>query len=136
APATPGGVPAGGLPRRRGRLLVQGDRRDHGYPDRHRDVPAAPGPAQSAPPTGELRRRTGPGADPRDRSGQREGGGAHVSRGDPHEADCREVLEEVYLYLDLECSPGRRDVIRAHLDECSPCLREYGIEQEVKALVG
>ena len=59
-----------------------------------------------------------------------------MSRGDPHEADCREVLEEVYLYLDLECSPGRRDVIRAHLDECSPCLREYGIEQEVKALVG
>lgn len=59
-----------------------------------------------------------------------------MSRGDPHEADCREVLEEVYLYLDLECSQSRREVIRAHLDECSPCLREYGIEQEVKALVG
>ena len=26
-------------------------------------------------------------------------------------------------------------LIRHHLDECSPCLREYGIEQEVKALV-
>ena len=26
-------------------------------------------------------------------------------------------------------------LIRTHLDECSPCLREYGIEQEVKALV-
>ena len=58
-----------------------------------------------------------------------------MSCGDPHEADCREVLEEVYLYLDLECSQSRREVIRAHLDECSPCLREYGIEQEVKALV-
>lgn len=59
-----------------------------------------------------------------------------MSCGDPHESDCREVLEEVYLYLDLECSHDRRETIQAHLDECSPCLREYGIEQEVKALVG
>ena len=27
------------------------------------------------------------------------------------------------------------DRIRQHLDECSPCLREYGIEREVKVLV-
>lgn len=58
-----------------------------------------------------------------------------MSCGDPHETDCREVLAEVYLYLDLECSDERRGIIRQHLDECSPCLREYGIEQEVKALV-
>jgi mycothiol system anti-sigma-R factor len=58
-----------------------------------------------------------------------------VSCGDPHETDCIEVLAEVYLYLDLECSEDRRTVIRRHLDECSPCLREYGIEQEVKVLV-
>jgi mycothiol system anti-sigma-R factor len=58
-----------------------------------------------------------------------------VSCGDPHETDCREVLAEVYLYLDLECSDARKTIIRQHLDECSPCLREYGIEQEVKALV-
>jgi mycothiol system anti-sigma-R factor len=58
-----------------------------------------------------------------------------MSCGDPHETDCNEVLGEVYLYLDLECTDDRRVVIRQHLDECSPCLREYGIEQEVKALV-
>ena len=58
-----------------------------------------------------------------------------MSCGDPHETDCKEVLGEVYLYLDLECPDDRRVVIREHLDECSPCLREYGIEQEVKALV-
>jgi len=58
-----------------------------------------------------------------------------VSCGDPHETDCREVLAEVYLYLDLECADDCRDRIRQHLDECSPCLREYGIELEVKALV-
>jgi mycothiol system anti-sigma-R factor len=58
-----------------------------------------------------------------------------MSCGDPHETDCREVLAEVYFYLDLECTDERRDLIRHHLDECSPCLRQYGIEQEVKALV-
>ncbi|GAA4673744.1 mycothiol system anti-sigma-R factor [Phytohabitans rumicis] len=58
-----------------------------------------------------------------------------MSCGEPHETDCRDVLAEVYLYLDLECSDERRDLIRDHLDECSPCLREFGIEQEVKALV-
>jgi mycothiol system anti-sigma-R factor len=51
------------------------------------------------------------------------------------QADCSDVLDEVYLYLDLECDEQRRELIRTHLDECSPCLREYGIEQEVKALV-
>jgi mycothiol system anti-sigma-R factor len=58
-----------------------------------------------------------------------------MSCGEPHETDCRDVLAEVYLYLDLECDDDRRHLIRVHLDECSPCLREYGIEQEVKALV-
>lgn len=58
-----------------------------------------------------------------------------MSCGDPHETDCREVLAEVYLYLDLESTDERRDLIRTHLEECAPCFREYGIEQEVKALV-
>jgi len=58
-----------------------------------------------------------------------------VSCGDPHEVDCREVLAEVYLYLDAECGDRDRAKIRHHLDECSPCLREFGIEQEVRALV-
>jgi mycothiol system anti-sigma-R factor len=58
-----------------------------------------------------------------------------VSCGDLHTTDCREVLAEVYLYLDLECSEERRALIRRHLEGCSPCLREYGIEQEVKELV-
>ncbi len=39
-----------------------------------------------------------------------------MSCGKPHETDCREVLAEVYFYLDLECSDERRDLIRHHLD--------------------
>ncbi|MGH8791049.1 MAG: mycothiol system anti-sigma-R factor [Stackebrandtia sp.] len=58
-----------------------------------------------------------------------------MSCGDPHEVDCREVLAEVYFYLDSECADARRDIIKQHLAECSPCLAEYGIEQDVRALV-
>ena len=54
---------------------------------------------------------------------------------EPEDADCDEVLGEVYLYLDLECSDTRRDLIRKHLDDCTDCLHEFGIEHEVKALV-
>jgi len=50
-------------------------------------------------------------------------------------ADCGVVLNEVYLYLDLECSDARRELIKQHLDDCTDCLHEYGIEHEVKALV-
>ena len=58
-----------------------------------------------------------------------------MSCGNAHEIDCGQILNEVYLFLDLECADERRASIQHHLDECSPCLREYGIEQEVKALV-
>jgi mycothiol system anti-sigma-R factor len=54
---------------------------------------------------------------------------------DSHELACGDVVEAVYLYLDGELSSDVIDNIRLHLDECSPCLREYGIEQEVKALI-
>ena len=59
-----------------------------------------------------------------------------MSCGNPHELDCREVLEKVYLYLDHECGNPQRAKITQHLEECAPCLREFGIEAEVKALVG
>ncbi|MCZ3389187.1 MAG: mycothiol system anti-sigma-R factor [Actinomycetia bacterium] len=52
-----------------------------------------------------------------------------------HDLDCGDVVEAVYLYLDGELSAEVIDKIRSHLDECSPCLREYGIEKEVKALI-
>ena len=58
-----------------------------------------------------------------------------MSCGEPHETDCGEVLAEVFLYLDGEMTADRRETIRRHLDECAPCLRKFGIEQEVKKLV-
>ena len=58
-----------------------------------------------------------------------------MSCGDPHETDCGEVLADVFIYLDGEMNTEARDRIRLHLDECSPCLRKFGIEREVRALV-
>jgi len=58
-----------------------------------------------------------------------------MSCGDPHETPCSEVLEKVYLYLDGEADNDDHEHIRIHLDECSPCLRKFGLEQAVKALV-
>jgi mycothiol system anti-sigma-R factor len=58
-----------------------------------------------------------------------------VSCGDPHGTDCQEVLSRVYDFLDGEVGPADRERIAQHLDECGPCLRQYGLEQAVKALV-
>ena len=58
-----------------------------------------------------------------------------MSCGDPHETPCSEVLEAVYLYLDGEADSHTKDHVRIHLDECAPCLRQYGLENAVKALV-
>lgn len=58
-----------------------------------------------------------------------------MSCGEEHELDCRKVLDAVFLYLDGECEGGQHSLIRSHLDECSPCLREFGLEREVKMLV-
>ncbi|HET6817733.1 MAG TPA: mycothiol system anti-sigma-R factor [Mycobacteriales bacterium] len=58
-----------------------------------------------------------------------------MSCGNPHDVDCSEVIEQVYLYLDGEIDDEARTNIRQHLDECAPCLRQFGLENEVKALV-
>ncbi|MER7131586.1 mycothiol system anti-sigma-R factor [Streptosporangium saharense] len=58
-----------------------------------------------------------------------------MSCGKPHATDCRDVLEKVYTYLDGELDEGNCADIRVHLDECSPCLEEYGLEQVVKQLI-
>ena len=59
-----------------------------------------------------------------------------MSCGNPHEMPCSEVLEVVYSYLDQEVLDGeQRHRVAEHLDECAPCLREYGLEEAVKALV-
>jgi len=58
-----------------------------------------------------------------------------MSCGNHHDTDCREVLAKVYLYLDSEIDDHDCGAIKQHLDECGPCLRQYGLEQHVNAMV-
>jgi mycothiol system anti-sigma-R factor len=58
-----------------------------------------------------------------------------MSCGKPHDVPCSEVLARVYSYLDDEIDDSGCAKIRQHLDECGPCLREYGLEEAVKRLV-
>ena len=58
-----------------------------------------------------------------------------MSCGNHHETDCSDVLDLVDEFLDNEIDWDRRAQIAVHLDECSPCLKQYGLEQAVKQLV-
>jgi len=55
--------------------------------------------------------------------------------GEPHDTDCSEVLAEVWLLLDHECDGKRKQLLQQHLDECHPCLEQYGLEEHLKALL-
>jgi mycothiol system anti-sigma-R factor len=58
-----------------------------------------------------------------------------MSCGKPHETPCTEVLDRVYSYLDGEMSDADCAKIRQHLEECGPCLEEYGLDEVIKRLV-
>src|SRR3954451_7271048 len=56
--------------------------------------------------------------------------------GEPIEiTSCDDVLSHVFEFLDHETDDERRMLIAEHLEDCSGCLREFGIEKEFKALV-
>jgi len=58
-----------------------------------------------------------------------------MSCGHPHEADCSSVLDRIYEYIDHEMADDDCATVQNHLDDCAPCLAEFGLEQAVKALV-
>ncbi len=58
-----------------------------------------------------------------------------MSCGKPHEVDCSQVLERVYIFIDNELATADCQQIQQHLDECGPCLRAVDLERLVKALV-
>lgn len=49
--------------------------------------------------------------------------------------DCEEALRDLYTYLDGEITPARREHIRVHIEECSPCLEAFDFEMELRQLV-
>jgi len=48
---------------------------------------------------------------------------------------CDEVLRDVWLFLDDEMDPENRAAVQRHLDDCSPCLAEAGIDEKLKHLL-
>jgi len=39
------------------------------------------------------------------------------------------------LFLDDEMNPQRRAAVKQHLDDCSPCLEEAGLDAKLKSLL-
>ena len=58
-----------------------------------------------------------------------------MSCGKPHATDCREVLDQVYEYLDGELDPRGLERIREHLEECAPCLDQFDLHVAVQRLI-
>ena len=54
---------------------------------------------------------------------------------DPSASDCSEVLHRVYEFLDGEMTSDDTAKIKEHLEACGPCLKEYDLDQALKALV-
>jgi len=53
----------------------------------------------------------------------------------PGNIDCGDVLDELSVFLDDETDDATKTRIAVHLDACSPCLRELGLEKDVRALI-
>ncbi len=48
---------------------------------------------------------------------------------------CADFLERIVCLLDNELDQADVAEVKAHLDECSPCLQSYDLQRTVKALV-
>lgn len=58
----------------------------------------------------------------------------HDHAGDEIEG-CADFLERIIYLLDNELDETDCTVVKAHLDECGPCLQKYDLERTVKAVV-
>jgi mycothiol system anti-sigma-R factor len=54
---------------------------------------------------------------------------------DDRDTDCAVVMADVWTLLDGECTDDTRDRLQRHLDACPACLRHYGVEQRIKAVI-
>ena len=52
-----------------------------------------------------------------------------------HDESCADFLERIVCFLDNELDASDVESVRAHLDECGPCLQSYDLQRTVKALV-
>lgn len=55
--------------------------------------------------------------------------------GAPDPVECAEALRRLFEFLDQEIDESNGDRVRQHLADCEPCLRAYGIEEQVRTIV-
>ncbi len=48
-----------------------------------------------------------------------------------HRDDCIEVFRSIHDYVDRELPPGEMARVRAHLETCAVCAREFRFEAQV-----
>lgn len=50
-------------------------------------------------------------------------------------AECEQALGRLFAYLDRELEPTDAEQVRAHIEDCRPCLDELAVETMLKNLV-
>ena len=60
---------------------------------------------------------------------------SHADHQHPGMVECTEALLRVFEFLDGEMSQADQLAVRAHLDACAECLRQYDLDQMVKFVV-
>lgn len=59
-----------------------------------------------------------------------------MSENEMESLDCSAVIADVWLFLDNECDEQTRQRLQRHMTGCSACLHTYGIEEQLKVLLG
>jgi mycothiol system anti-sigma-R factor len=54
---------------------------------------------------------------------------------DEMKPECNEALHELYTFLDGALTEDRREQIRVHLDDCTPCLEHFDFEAELRMVI-
>ena len=49
--------------------------------------------------------------------------------------ECDDALTNLYQYLDREIEASTSEVIRAHLEDCSGCLKSFKFEERLQIVV-
>ncbi len=53
----------------------------------------------------------------------------------PEIVGCREAMAKLYSFLDGDLTDQRREAVQRHLDECSPCVKAYDFEADLKKVL-
>jgi len=53
----------------------------------------------------------------------------------PMKPQCEETFHEIWAYLDGELTDQKRAKIKAHLDECPPCVGAEHFEAELRLVI-